>query len=160
MTTPAYAAGVPVMEITSHHSFPEERSFESHQPTPREPYFCEKICSRSVILFSGAIWKALKTIMRDNNGARRATMKGANDRGPVRLGDLIRDGKLLWLYCRECYRKRDVDPATIPLPRDVPVPEIGKHMKCSACGSRKIDSRPELYPGGIEAQRDRRRRLR
>jgi hypothetical protein len=80
--------------------------------------------------------------------------------GPVLLGDPIRDGKLLWLYCRDCLRERDVDPATIPLSPDVPVPEIGKRMKCSACGSRKIDSRPELYPGGIEAQRDRRRRLR
>jgi hypothetical protein len=62
---------------------------------------------------------------------------------PALLGDLIRDGKLLWLYCRECHRERDVDPATIPLPPDVPVPEIGKRMKCSACGSRKIDSRPD-----------------
>jgi hypothetical protein len=26
-------------------------------------------------------------------------------------------------------------------------------MKCSACGSRKITTRPELYPGGIEAMR-------
>jgi hypothetical protein len=38
--------------------------------------------------------------------------------GPVLLGDLIRDGKLLWLYCRECFRERDVDPSTIPLPPD------------------------------------------
>jgi hypothetical protein len=78
--------------------------------------------------------------------------------GPVLLGDLIRDGKLLWLYCRECFRERDVDPSTIPLPPDVPVPAIGKRIKYSACGSRKIDSRPELYPGGIEAQRGRRRK--
>ena len=55
--------------------------------------------------------------------------------GPVLLGDLIRDGKLLWLYCRDCFRERDVDPSTIPLPPDVPVPEIGKRMKCSACRS-------------------------
>jgi hypothetical protein len=75
---------------------------------------------------------------------------------PVPLGDLIRDGKLLWLYCRECFRERDVDPSTMPLPPNVPVPEIGKRMKCSSCGSRKIDSRSELYPGGIEAQRSRR----
>src|SRR5262249_42358863 len=60
------------------------------------------------------------------------TMKCASDRGPVRLGDLIRDGKLLWLYCRECYRERDVDPATIPLPPDLPVPEIGKNSVHSA----------------------------
>jgi len=36
------------------------------------------------------------------------------------------------------------------------VPEIGKHMKCSACGSRKINTKPELYPGGVEAMRKRR----
>jgi hypothetical protein len=70
--------------------------------------------------------------------------------GPVLLGDLIRDGKLLWLYCWDCFRERDVDPSTIPLPPDVPVPEIGKRMKCSSCGSRKIDSRPELYPGELK----------
>jgi len=28
-------------------------------------------------------------------------------------------------------------------------------MKCSACGSRKIDARPELYPGGVVAMRKR-----
>jgi hypothetical protein len=28
-------------------------------------------------------------------------------------------------------------------------------MRCSACGSRKIHSAPELYPGGIEAMRTR-----
>jgi hypothetical protein len=72
---------------------------------------------------------------------------------PVLLGDLIRDGKLLWLYCWDCFRERDVDPSTIPLPPVVSVPEIGKRMTCR---SRKIYSRPELYPGGIEAQRGRR----
>jgi hypothetical protein len=70
---------------------------------------------------------------------------------PVLFGDLVRDGKLLWLYCRDCFRERDVDPSTIPFSPNVPVPEIGKH-----CGSRKIDSRLELYPGRIEAQRGRR----
>jgi hypothetical protein len=70
-------------------------------------------------------------------------MEGANNRGPVRLGDLIRDGKLLWLYCRECYRERDVDPATIPLPPDFPVPEILKRMKCSKTDF-KIPSRQAL----------------
>jgi hypothetical protein len=28
-------------------------------------------------------------------------------------------------------------------------------MKCSMCGSRKIDARPELYPGGVVAMRER-----
>jgi hypothetical protein len=75
--------------------------------------------------------------------------------GPVRLGDLIAERKLLWGCCTTCCRERDLDPATIPLPQDYPVPDVGKRMKCSSCGSRKIDTRPELYPGGIFAMRER-----
>ena len=43
--------------------------------------------------------------------------------------------------------ERDVDPAALPLSWDTPVPFIATHMKCSACGSRKINTKPELYPG-------------
>ena len=75
--------------------------------------------------------------------------------GPVTLADLVREDKLLWVYCRECCYERDVSPGTLPLPGDIPVPDAGKHMKCSKCGSRKIDARPELYPGGILAMRAR-----
>jgi hypothetical protein len=71
--------------------------------------------------------------------------------GPVTFGDLARDGKLLWVYCTECYHERDLDPSAVPLPAETPVPSVGKRMKCSACGSRNIDARPELYPGGIVA---------
>ena len=38
---------------------------------------------------------------------------------------------------------------------DHPVPDVGKRMRCTACGSRKIRTVPELYPGGIEAMRAR-----
>ena len=30
---------------------------------------------------------------------------------------------------------------------------VGKRMKCSKCGSKKITTQPELYPGGIMAMR-------
>ena len=75
--------------------------------------------------------------------------------GPVRLGDLIAEAKLLWLYCRSCGHEVDLDPATLPLPADVPVPQIGQRMRCSVCGSKAIDAKPELYPGGVVAQRAR-----
>jgi hypothetical protein len=74
---------------------------------------------------------------------------------PVTLADLAREGKLVWVYCTACGHERDIDPATMPLPRATPVPEVGKHMKCSACGSRKVDARPELHPGGVVAMRER-----
>jgi hypothetical protein len=75
--------------------------------------------------------------------------------GPVTLGDLVPEGKLLWLYCRDCYRERDVEPTSIGLPLETPVPEVGNKMKCSECGSRKIDARPELHRGGVVAMRQR-----
>jgi hypothetical protein len=41
--------------------------------------------------------------------------------GPVTLGDVIREDKLLWVYCRDCYHERDVNPANVPLPADTSV---------------------------------------
>jgi hypothetical protein len=58
--------------------------------------------------------------------------------GPVSIGDLMRAHRLLWVYCNECGRERDVDPSTLPLPGDYPVPKVANRIKCSACGSRKI----------------------
>jgi hypothetical protein len=88
-----------------------------------------------------------------------AKARCVNATEPVTLGDLIREGKLLWTYCRDRYHECDVDPATIPLPPEFPVPEVGSRMKCSACGSRAVETKPELYPGGIEAMRRRRREI-
>ena len=72
---------------------------------------------------------------------------------PVTLADLDRDGKLAWVYCNACGRERDVPPATLGLPMDTPVPNAGKRLVCSACASRNVTVKPELYPGGIEAMR-------
>ena len=76
---------------------------------------------------------------------------------PVTLGDLIDEGKLLWVYCCDCGRERDIDPALVPLPANFSVPSVGSRMKCSKCASRNVNTKPELYPGGIEAMRERRR---
>ena len=51
--------------------------------------------------------------------------------GPVTIADLMRDRRLLWVYCSECGRERDVDPSTLPLPGDYPVPELANRIKCS-----------------------------
>lgn len=69
--------------------------------------------------------------------------------GPVTLADLARAGQLLWLYCPDCHREREVAPLSIGLPPDQPVPTAGRRLVCSQCGSRRIESKPELYPGGL-----------
>ena len=76
--------------------------------------------------------------------------------GLVSLGNLIEAEKLLWVYCWDCGHERDVDPAVLPLSWNTPVPLIGTHMKCLACGSRKINAKPELCSSGIAAMRNRR----
>lgn len=76
-------------------------------------------------------------------------------KGPVTLGMLVAGGKLLWVYCRDCGHERDLEVASLPLPPSTPVPEVGRRMRCSRCGGRKITTAPELYPGGIAAQRAR-----
>ena len=75
--------------------------------------------------------------------------------GPVTLGDLTRDDKLLWVYCCDCGHERDVNPATVPLLADTPVPTTSTHMRCSVCGSKKMNGKPQLYPGGVRAMRGR-----
>lgn len=77
---------------------------------------------------------------------------------PVRLGDPIDCGKLLWCYCCDCGHERDLDPRALPLPPDLAVPLVRHCMTCSRCGSRKIDTKPELCPGGVVAKRERMRR--
>ena len=52
-------------------------------------------------------------------------------------------------------RKRDPDPLSLPLPPKMPVPFVGRRLKCLACGSLKVDGRPKLYPGWIVAMRER-----
>lgn len=76
--------------------------------------------------------------------------------GPVQLGNLIAQDKLLWAYCRDCGHERDLIAETLLLDATTAVPDVAKRLICSMCRSRNITTRPELYPGGIEAQRQRR----
>ena len=65
---------------------------------------------------------------------------------PVTLADLIPEKRLIWVYCNDCCRERDLDPATIKLPQDMPVREVGKRMVCTGCGGKRVETKPELYP--------------
>ena len=68
---------------------------------------------------------------------------------------MISAGKLLWCYCTACGHERDLDPLSLPLPGDTPVPDVRWSMRCTRCGAKKADTRSELCPGGIVAMRER-----
>jgi hypothetical protein len=54
--------------------------------------------------------------------------------GSVRLADLISANKPLWVYCTACGHERDLDPLSLPLPGDMPVPDVRRSMRCTICG--------------------------
>lgn len=47
-------------------------------------------------------------------------------------------------------RERDIDPATIELPPNFPLHEVGSRMTCGSCISRKVETKPEFYSGGLD----------
>jgi ferredoxin len=74
---------------------------------------------------------------------------------PVTLDDLTREEKLLWVYCNDCGRERDICPTSLLLPGSMPVPSVVKRLKCSQCGGRNVTAAPELHPGGVTQYRER-----
>ncbi len=76
--------------------------------------------------------------LSSNTPVRSACMANAR---PIPAFRRLFDDKLLWVYCCDCGHERDVNPSTVPLPADTAVPDVGKHMKCSVCGSRKINTK-------------------
>lgn len=77
---------------------------------------------------------------------------------PATLGSLARDGRLLWCYCCECGYEREIDPLSLGLDPSEPVPTVGKRLKCSRCGSRKIETKPQLHVEPLEVIRARYRK--
>jgi hypothetical protein len=59
------------------------------------------------------------------------------------------------VYCCACGHEVDLNPLSLPLPDGTPVPDVRWSMRCTICGAKKADTRPELYPGGIVAMRER-----
>jgi hypothetical protein len=48
---------------------------------------------------------------------------------PVTLSDLASRWQAALVYWTECGRERDLDPLSLPLPGETPVPSVGKRMK-------------------------------
>jgi DNA-directed RNA polymerase subunit RPC12/RpoP len=64
---------------------------------------------------------------------------------PVLIGDLRAKGHVLEVHCNTCAHFVELDPKTLPLDDNLPVPEARSYFKCSRCGSRSIKTRPQVY---------------
>ena len=153
-------------------AFRLNRHFDADKANPDKVELCEYILNRGAAsgyidgeagtyrekrVGSFQIWQKRPAEARKNPPARKKpapVRKKIIVSTPVTLGDLICGDKLLWVYCTECGHERDVAPSTVPLPAETPVTDVAKRMKCSKCGSKKINSKPQLYPGGVAAMRD------
>ena len=62
---------------------------------------------------------------------------------PVTVRDLKLSGRRLQAYCMECGHERPLDLCRVALPEAMTAAEAGSRLKCSACGSRRIYTRPE-----------------
>jgi hypothetical protein len=83
-------------------------------------------------------------------------LRMSSHNGPaVTLADLIASGRLLWLRCNSCCHEVEVEPATLPLPPSTPVPAVRYRLRCSVCGGRDIDAKPQLHTEPLAAIRAR-----
>jgi hypothetical protein len=69
----------------------------------------------------------------------------------VVIGDVLRDGRRLWLYCETCAHSTLRDPAELArhVGYDFPVPGLKARLRCSACGGRTVDVRVHYPTPGV-----------
>ena len=54
----------------------------------------------------------------------------------------------LGIHCIKCGRHVVVDPAGLPIAHSAPVPSLAGRFRCTRCGSRQTEARPEFPPAG------------
>lgn len=73
-----------------------------------------------------------------------------------RLGDLLSKGLGVFCWCNRCGHNAVLaaDALTRRLGPDVPVPEIGGRLRCSACDGKNVATRPAWPQRGAIARHD------
>jgi hypothetical protein len=66
----------------------------------------------------------------------------------VRVGDLIAGRIPLGIHCGKCSRYVVADPAALPLAPESYVPALAGRFRCTRCGSRQTEARPEYSRRG------------
>ena len=78
-------------------------------------------------------------------------MRKTTDHRAVVLGDAVRDGRPLWIFCEACAHNVERNPAELArrVGYDCPVPELKHRLRCSRCGSRRVDVRVRYASPGV-----------
>ena len=81
-------------------------------------------------------------------------MGGGDRAGPACLGHLEAEGIDVWCWCESCTHHSVIETAMLiaRLGPAFPVPELARHLRCSACGSRDIHARPNWPSLGVVAR--------
>ena len=66
----------------------------------------------------------------------------------IKIGALAASGRHLIAECVDCGHSRKIPADRIALSPDTPVADAGKHMRCTACRSKKVLTRPESVRDG------------
>ncbi|MBT5263414.1 MAG: hypothetical protein HOL85_01170 [Rhodospirillaceae bacterium] len=70
------------------------------------------------------------------------------------LGDLTQAGVGVFCWCNRCGHSAEAATQMLisQLGPDFPVPEVGARMRCSACGSKDVSTRPAWPSRGQTAR--------
>ena len=80
--------------------------------------------------------------MRHGRNPRRAYDEHGNEIPPLTLADMRSHGvRSILAWCNGCGHHTSFNADH--LPDDLPVPDVALRMRCSKCGSKEIETRPE-----------------
>ncbi|MDX1711568.1 MAG: hypothetical protein R3316_10595 [Rhodovibrionaceae bacterium] len=87
---------------------------------------------------------------------RRAMQTADARRSAARLGRLAREGVDIFCWCNRCGHNAVLESAALAaeLGPEMPVPDIGAHLRCSGCGCKDVASRPSWPSPGRVAGHD------
>jgi hypothetical protein len=81
---------------------------------------------------------------RRSRNPRRAYDAEGREIAPMMLADMLEamHTTRVLAYCGDCLHEGKVNADSLPV--DLPVPDVALRLRCSACGSKNVTTRPDL----------------
>jgi len=74
----------------------------------------------------------------------RQSASNSDGQGAATLGQMAGQGMAIVCWCNHCGHNADLAAAALMarLGGEMPVPEVGAHLRCRECGGKAIETRP------------------